>query len=399
VVDVSFKTCAETNSESGSTNFFIEFPSVPSFAGSFLSAPFAAVDTWYTETFFLEHLPSDMTMTASTTDGLCIEDIITNGYPLEGFDRIYLDSPCDVGGSLCYETYSWATLDWTVPTSQPSISTSPTVSPSISLSPVTSAPTSFVKTDPSHKWNFSEGVGLVAHDEHDSADCTLSSADLWTGLGSDGALSFDGASSSLNCGYDSALIGSISFEISLMVSTTQQSSTYLVSQRDGGSIHGEWVLEMGSDGLLRFWAYSQTGADGYCWNLYSSRAINDEEWHLVVARRTAADVIEIWIDHSLDASVAPTKDMVSCPMSRLQVYVGKDGRTNSAFLDGLMDEVSLSVIISSTVVHGWSFDEGAGLVAHDENGAADCTLSSADMWADLSSAGRGLPCSSVGVLG
>ena len=92
---------------------------MPSFGGAYLSAPFAAVNTWYTETFFLEHLPADMKMTAFTDNALCIDDVVTYGYSIVGFDRVYLGSPCDIGGALCHQSYTFSTLDWTTPLSGP----------------------------------------------------------------------------------------------------------------------------------------------------------------------------------------------------------------------------------------------------------------------------------------
>jgi hypothetical protein len=111
-VHVEFEVCDVAGASSPSTAFFVDFPSVSSFAGEYISTPFNIVGGVFTQDYGMDTLPTDIRISAESDDGLCFSGIKINNMSIEfEYDGIWLDNPClstfDYGDGGCATEFMW----------------------------------------------------------------------------------------------------------------------------------------------------------------------------------------------------------------------------------------------------------------------------------------------------
>jgi uncharacterized repeat protein (TIGR01451 family) len=132
------------------------------------------------------------------------------------------------------------------------------------------------------------------------------------------AFSFNGQGSYIDLGTGPDIVGTGAFSVALWVKTTATAGMIL-NQRDAANYNGEYALQL-SAGKLN-WSTYDGGQYGFSFN--SNAAVNDGQWHFIVATRLPDGTGQIWIDGVLDSSqtVAPV------PLgSGFHVYLGEDVR-------------------------------------------------------------------------
>jgi hypothetical protein len=112
-VRIQFTTCTSSGSGSNSRSFYVSFPSVSSSLPQQITDILYYSGSTYSQVFFVEEYPSDINITASSDDALCLSAMIINNNPIsfpEG--NIWLDSPCsgtygNTGNEICRKSNLW----------------------------------------------------------------------------------------------------------------------------------------------------------------------------------------------------------------------------------------------------------------------------------------------------
>jgi uncharacterized repeat protein (TIGR01451 family) len=134
------------------------------------------------------------------------------------------------------------------------------------------------------------------------------------------AFNFDGNFGSyVDFGTGPDIVGTGAFTVATWIRTTSTNGTIL-NQRDVNNFNGEYMLSVDSHGKINWYTY---GNSQYGFNITSNQAVNDGNWHLIVATRQANGTGQIYIDGHLDSSQAGT----AVPLiSGVHVYIGEDVR-------------------------------------------------------------------------
>lgn len=171
------------------------------------------------------------------------------------------------------------------------------------------------------------------------------------------AFSFDGGISYVELDSTASLDRAPRFTISLWIRTDTAAGQLMV-QRDRFEFNGEYMLGIGHNhdktvtrpGRVYFMIYN----NGFQWELFSVRRIDDGRWHHVAAVRDSLDG-RLWIDGELDASAqGPYRAL----RGTLRTYLGADVRAYENGLDpkpyyGLIDDVR----VYSTALDGSAIAE------------------------------------------
>ncbi|NRA24918.1 MAG: LamG domain-containing protein, partial [Oleispira sp.] len=115
----------------------------------------------------------------------------------------------------------------------------------------------------------------------------------------DGAAELDGIDDYIDLGTSGSLAGTTDFTVSAWVKTSSKNQTqYIVQQRGTRSYHGEFMVYVNSHGKASFAVYN----GGYQFQMASSSAINDGQWHHIAMIREGT-VGKIYIDGQLEKQV------------------------------------------------------------------------------------------------
>jgi hypothetical protein len=183
-------------------------------------------------------------------------------------------------------------------------------------------------------WKFDEGMGSIAldwsgHDNHG----TLANDPTWV-PGYDGdALEFDGTNDTVRLSTGPALAGQTDFSVAAWVKTSADSAGVIIQQRNGG-YNGEYRLMVNGNGQLDFMLY---GDSDYQYTFATTKTVNDDNWHHVVAIRQGQDGY-IYVDGTLEASETGTIRNLD---STIQVAIGSDIRDSVNYYNGTMDDVRI----------------------------------------------------------
>jgi hypothetical protein len=186
---------------------------------------------------------------------------------------------------------------------------------------------------PTASWNFDDGSGTKLSDQTGGGSTGQVDGASWTEGYTGGALEFDGIDDRVLLGTGPSLEGLTDFTVLAMVRTTATSGGILIQQRNGG-YNGEYILKMKANGRVNFWMY---GDSRHQFNITSSGAINDGQWHHVAAGRNGDDGF-LYIDGQLAATGSGS---VVNLRSYIATGIGADIRNNGQYFRGAIDEVAI----------------------------------------------------------
>ncbi|MCW1921047.1 putative Ig domain-containing protein [Luteolibacter arcticus] len=185
-------------------------------------------------------------------------------------------------------------------------------------------------------WKLDESSGTNADDTTGRLqDGTVSGA-AWSSGTFGNALSFDGVDDGVFVGTSAAVLGSGNFSLAAWVKVTPGSPVgTVIQQRDpGASGHlGEYMVNVNANGTVNFFVYNN---DVYQFNLTTTAAVNDGQWHHVVALRDGTSG-KIFIDGVESASGSGT---IQALLSR-SVSIGYDHRDSNKRFTGMIDDVRI----------------------------------------------------------
>lgn len=188
---------------------------------------------------------------------------------------------------------------------------------------------------PTGNWTFNDGNGTVATDSSgfgNNGTLMGNGGATWvTGFSGTG-IQFNGTSNWVAFGTGPSVAGTNNFTVAAWIKTTAATAGVVIQQRDSG-FNGEYGFDVNANGTLQFFVY---GSSAYEFNFATTAAVNDGNWHHVVAVRNGL-AGNIYIDGALAATATGTA--VSPLLSTIGTYVGRDVRNNNNNFDGIIDEV------------------------------------------------------------
>jgi hypothetical protein len=185
-----------------------------------------------------------------------------------------------------------------------------------------------------------EGSGSTVYDQSgNNFNGTIFGA-TWTQGKYGNALSFDGVDDYVDFGTNPSLNGTIDFSVALWLKSTFTGGAYIIAQRAPG-YQGQWMVNLGGNhnntdlrpGRIHFMVYNA----GFQWEIWSDTAVNDGQWHNIVAVRQGGNGY-IYIDGNLEAQASGNVKALS---SSLKIAIGRDLREMDQPLQGIVDEVFL----------------------------------------------------------
>ncbi len=223
------------------------------------------------------------------------------------------------------------------------------------------------------RYHFTEGSGSETLDSSPIGNTAqLVNTPAWVQDGNNYALSFDPFSMSyVDCGTASSLSSKTDFTVTAKIRTSKLDWQIIAQQRskaiDGvtSGWQGEWRLEMTPAGKPKFWIYN----GGYQFVIESDVAVADGEWHTVTAVRKG-DNGYLYVDGNLvGTGVGTCRDLDG----NIPVYIGVDGRHDSTYFEGEIDDVMIvAKAVSPQALDElennkalYSFNEGSGTVVND----------------------------------
>ena len=176
------------------------------------------------------------------------------------------------------------------------------------------------------KTNNDIGWGAI-YDNSPSGDTDLigASASTFTNTKS---IEFDGVDDVVNCGNDSSLAFASDVSISVWVNTTQTTSGAMVGK-------AYYRLEFLADGRVSWAVYRTSSAGRFA---YSTTAINDGNWHHIVATHKANGNQYVYVDGQLEGTTTANTSILT---SSANFCIGRRTLTHSKILNGLRDEVAV----------------------------------------------------------
>ena len=197
---------------------------------------------------------------------------------------------------------------------------------------------------PSSDWRLNDGSGTVATDSSPAGnDGTVNGATWVTGFAGT-ALQFDGVNSSVNCGTGPSVSGLNDFSVAAWIKTSAVVNGVIIQQRDTAGFNGQYRFRVNNNGTLQFMVY---GDSAYQFDFATTQAINDGNWHHVVAVRDG-NAGSIYIDgNSTPAATASgTARNLSASIS---TNIGRDVRDGNLNFSGSIDEV---LVYNATALTG-----------------------------------------------
>ena len=150
------------------------------------------------------------------------------------------------------------------------------------------------------------------------------------------AAQFNGASNYISGGTAASLAGTNDFTISAWVKTTAATTTgVILQQRDVANYVGEYQLAVNPAGTVSFYIY---GSGGYQFNFTTTQAVNDGQWHTIMAERSGGTNGYIYIDGILAASASGASQSLT---GTINTYIGRDVRNLNNTFNGQIDEVAI----------------------------------------------------------
>lgn len=243
-------------------------------------------------------------------------------------------------------------------------------------------------------WTFDEGAGSTAYDSAGSNDGTVVGA-TWTTGKIGGALEFDGVNDYINMGNDNSLKPDLPVSITAWVKLDVQGHTHLIVGLDDRTTayYGIWFA-VGSSNKL-----SISYGDGGIKTISSRRTKKGTTellpgiWYHVATVVKGATDMDLYINGVDDGGAYEGTGGTLAYSADGDVYVGVLTGDNS-YYDGLIDDVriydyaldadeiaELYQPASCEPVAHWTFDEGAGPIAHDSADGHDGTVSGNPVWA------------------
>ena len=184
-------------------------------------------------------------------------------------------------------------------------------------------------------WHFNDGSGTVATDSsgHGYNGTVSGTGAAWvTGFRGD-ALQFNGASNWVTFGTGPSVATTNNFTVAAWVKTTATTQGAIMQQRDAAGYNGEYQVSVNTNGTVQFYLY---GNGAYQFNFATTLAVNDGNWHQVIAVRSGLTG-SIYIDGTLAGSATGTA--VEPMAATITTSVGRDIRNNTLNFNGLIDEV------------------------------------------------------------
>jgi hypothetical protein len=185
-----------------------------------------------------------------------------------------------------------------------------------------------------------EGSGSTVYDQSgNNFNGTIYGA-TWTQGRYGNALSFDGVDDYIDFGTAPSLSGTTDFSVAFWLKSTFTGGGYIIAQRAPG-FNGEWMVNLGGNhnnsvlnpGKIYFMVYN----NGFQWEIWSTTAVNNGQWHSIVAVRQGANGY-LYIDGNLDAQASgPIRSLVNT----LKIAIGIDLLGMNRPLQGIVDEVFL----------------------------------------------------------
>ena len=162
------------------------------------------------------------------------------------------------------------------------------------------------------------------------------------------AFSFDGND---YIEFDTGILsGDSEFSILIWINTDSTSLSRILQQRDPSGFNGEYMMDLKTDGKIRFFTYS----NGYKWDVSSSSAVNDGSWHhfAFVQKDNGG---QMYLDGILeDADNSSGKVNL---LSTIRTYVGADVRdiaTSPKYFSGKVDNLRIySRALSSSEIQAF----------------------------------------------
>ncbi len=151
----------------------------------------------------------------------------------------------------------------------------------------------------------------------------------------DKAFSFDGGDYiEFNTGI---LSGDSEFSILIWINTNSTSLSRILQQRDPSGFNGEYMMDLKTDGKIRFFTYS----NGYKWDVSSSSSVNDGSWHhfAFVQKDNGGQMYLDGILEDTDNSSGKVN-----LLSTIKTYVGADFRdlaTSPKYFSGKVDNLRI----------------------------------------------------------
>ena len=162
------------------------------------------------------------------------------------------------------------------------------------------------------------------------------------------AFSFDGND---YVEFDTGILsGDSEFSILIWINTDSTSLSRILQQRDPSGFNGEYMMDLKTDGKIRFFTYS----NGYKWDVSSSSAVNDGSWHhfAFVQKDNGG---QMYLDGILE-DVDNSSGKVNL-LSTIRTYVGADVRdiyTSPKYFSGKVDNLRIySRALSSSEIQAF----------------------------------------------
>jgi len=162
------------------------------------------------------------------------------------------------------------------------------------------------------------------------------------------AFSFDGND---YIEFDTGILsGDSEFSILIWINTDSTSLSRILQQRDPSGFNGEYMMDLKTDGKIRFFTYS----NGYKWDVSSSSAVNDGSWHhfAFVQKDNGG---QMYLDGFLE-DTDNSSGKVNL-LSTIRTYVGADVRdfaTSPKYFSGKVDNLRIySRALSATEIQAF----------------------------------------------
>ena len=138
--------------------------------------------------------------------------------------------------------------------------------------------------------------------------------------------------------FDTGILsGDSEFSILIWINTVSTSLSRILQQRDPSGFNGEYMMDLKTDGKIRFFTYS----NGYKWDVSSSSAVNDGSWHhfAFVQKDNGGQMYLDGIIEDTDNSSGKVN-----LLSTIRTYVGADVRdlaTSPKYFSGKVDNLRI----------------------------------------------------------
>jgi hypothetical protein len=179
-------------------------------------------------------------------------------------------------------------------------------------------------------WHFDEGLGTTAYDSSGNNNNGRIYGATWIDGKFGKALNFNGSNNYVSIPDNSSLYF-YDFTFITWIKTITITGTQYILEKDiiGTGTHDyEWRVDGGKLRLI-------IGINGINYDVLGNVVVDDEKWHFVVGRRSG-NIIEVWVDGSLDNSNTAEKGQVDGAGEPLDI---SNGWSLPGFFNGIIDEL------------------------------------------------------------